>query len=592
MAIVFGCQKFHCYIYGLKATVQSDHKPLETLFKKQTSVLPARLQAMQSQLQMYDLKVEYVPGSRMLLADILSRDVANSKNVHFDFDSDVHVLTVSMADSQKEELLKAYNCEEMLLLRKYIADGFPHKMKLVEDSVKPYWNVRDELSYDAEFIYKGPTRIVIPPTAQVLILADLHKGHLGIQKTIALALDTVYWPNICKDITEFVSNCPVCQENARSNQTEPIYRQPAATLPWQKVAVDIAKSAGHYYLITADDYSGWVECDLLLGMKPWQIIAALKKQFSRHGIPLIVQSDNGTQFTSSEFQQFAKVWRFQHHTISTYHSRSNGLVERNVGTVKRLLEKSYTDGSDFNLAMLQFRNARRSADIPSPAERLYSRKLRSILPISEKALKPKVPKDVSRKLDIARSESAKYANKHAKELPELQVGQYVYMQNGKKWQLGKIVEKANKPRSYWVKIGSKEYRRNRSFLRPAKSHTGEFEIKQQEVNLLPPMMPQVAQKEKRNDAQVEDANNGNETAAEPAQAASTPTLISTLQPPQAVPKTPETAKQPAAAKPTTKPNLQAKSKAPAPGLFDRKGILKHEVKSKVSSRTIKPVQRF
>lgn len=33
-AIKFGCKKFHQYIYGKKLKVETDHKPLETIFKK------------------------------------------------------------------------------------------------------------------------------------------------------------------------------------------------------------------------------------------------------------------------------------------------------------------------------------------------------------------------------------------------------------------------------------------------------------------------------------------------------------------------------------------------------------------------------
>ena len=33
-AILFGCKRFHQYLYGRKVTVQSDHKPLESIMKK------------------------------------------------------------------------------------------------------------------------------------------------------------------------------------------------------------------------------------------------------------------------------------------------------------------------------------------------------------------------------------------------------------------------------------------------------------------------------------------------------------------------------------------------------------------------------
>ncbi len=34
LAIVYGCEKFHQYVYGKTVQVETDHKPLETVFKK------------------------------------------------------------------------------------------------------------------------------------------------------------------------------------------------------------------------------------------------------------------------------------------------------------------------------------------------------------------------------------------------------------------------------------------------------------------------------------------------------------------------------------------------------------------------------
>jgi len=44
LAIVYGCTKFHQYVYGKKVNVQTDHKPLEALFKKPLFQAPQRLQ--------------------------------------------------------------------------------------------------------------------------------------------------------------------------------------------------------------------------------------------------------------------------------------------------------------------------------------------------------------------------------------------------------------------------------------------------------------------------------------------------------------------------------------------------------------------
>ncbi|XP_026326150.1 uncharacterized protein LOC113234842 [Hyposmocoma kahamanoa] len=74
LAIVFACERFHQYIFGKeKVIVESDHKPLESIFKKPLMSVPARLQRMMLRLQHYDLVVQYKPGKYMYIADTLSR---------------------------------------------------------------------------------------------------------------------------------------------------------------------------------------------------------------------------------------------------------------------------------------------------------------------------------------------------------------------------------------------------------------------------------------------------------------------------------------------------------------------------------------
>ena len=74
LAIVFACEKFDQYIFGRSdVIVQSDHRPLETIFKKPIHNSPKRLQRMRLHLQHYDIHVEYKRGTTMFLADTLSR---------------------------------------------------------------------------------------------------------------------------------------------------------------------------------------------------------------------------------------------------------------------------------------------------------------------------------------------------------------------------------------------------------------------------------------------------------------------------------------------------------------------------------------
>ena len=59
-----GAQKFHTYVYGRKVIVETDHKPLESIFRKSLNDAPPRLQRMLLKLTKYDLDVRYVPGKQ------------------------------------------------------------------------------------------------------------------------------------------------------------------------------------------------------------------------------------------------------------------------------------------------------------------------------------------------------------------------------------------------------------------------------------------------------------------------------------------------------------------------------------------------
>ena len=74
LAIVFACSKFSQYITRREEiTVESDHKPLQSIFKKSLLAAPSRLQRMLLRLQRYNLDVQYKPESQMYIADHLSR---------------------------------------------------------------------------------------------------------------------------------------------------------------------------------------------------------------------------------------------------------------------------------------------------------------------------------------------------------------------------------------------------------------------------------------------------------------------------------------------------------------------------------------
>jgi hypothetical protein len=73
LAIVFSAEKFEHFIYGKRTVIQSDHRPLQTIFQKPISKTTPRLQRMLIRIARFDLEIVYRPGKHMHVSDALSR---------------------------------------------------------------------------------------------------------------------------------------------------------------------------------------------------------------------------------------------------------------------------------------------------------------------------------------------------------------------------------------------------------------------------------------------------------------------------------------------------------------------------------------
>ncbi|XP_028156191.1 uncharacterized protein K02A2.6-like [Ostrinia furnacalis] len=301
------------------------------------------------------------------------------------------------------------------------------------------------------------------------MLRRIHEGHLGIEKCKRRARDVMWWPGMGAEIEECVQRCEVCQRHRATPPREPLAPHPIPRLPWEVLAADIFEFKSKHYLLVVDYYSKFVEVISLVNMKSDTVINKMKCIFSRFGIPRKLVTDNGTQFTSFEFREFTKKWEFEHVTSSPLYPRSNGLAERNVQTVKRLLKKATEDKTEWTLALLNFRNTPVTGEKYSPAQLLMGRSLNTRLPVSPKNLIPeKIDSKTLRKdRQIRIINMKKHYDKGTKVARDLSKNDTVYMREESVWKKGSIIGKAAN-RSYWVKVDNGgTYRRNSSYIRKA-----------------------------------------------------------------------------------------------------------------------------
>lgn len=176
----------------------------------------------------------------------------------------------------------------------------------------------------------------------------------------------------------------------------------------------------------------------------------LKLFFARFGVPEVLVTDNGPQFASTEFANFAQDYGFQHLTSSPKYPQSNGEAERAVRTVKQLMSKN----KDPQKAVLAYR-ATPLAQGLSPAQLLMVRQIITTLPTTTGKFAPKWPDlRIFRKkrcsLGKKKQQKCRFDIRHrAKIVPVLNSGQKVWIRTAQT--TGIVQGPSQTPRSYVVK---------------------------------------------------------------------------------------------------------------------------------------------
>ncbi len=199
-------------------------------------------------------------------------------------------------------------------------------------------------------IYKG-LRIVVPPSMHNDMLKLVHQSHLGIVKSKQRACEVLYWPGMSAEIEEMIKNCSKCADFQNRLPRQPLKPTETPELPFEEVASDLFEFEGNHYVLLVDYYSKFIEVDKLKGLHCSAVVEALKAQFSRHGIPTTLRTDNGPQYSAEEFKDFCRSYGVAHKTLSPHTPHSNGEAERAVQTVKKLWCKA----TDKHLALLDYR---------------------------------------------------------------------------------------------------------------------------------------------------------------------------------------------------------------------------------------------
>jgi transposase InsO family protein len=252
--------------------------------------------------------------------------------------------------------------QQLLQVRNFVVDGWPSAKRAVPTDLQVFWTIRDELSTvcNGQCIMRG-NRLIVPPSLQSAVLDLTHEGHPGIIRMKQKCRQSVWWPGIDRSTEDYVRDCVACVVSGKSVRPVPGPFQPVPLPqgPWRKLALDFtgefvaAPAHQRYLLVAIDYYSKWPEVAMCGSPTSAAIITFLTGLFHRFGLIEEIVTDNGVQFTSTEFADFLKLHGIRHCRTALYSPQANAEAERFNRVLKEGIRAAMTEGKSFSTGVRQ-----------------------------------------------------------------------------------------------------------------------------------------------------------------------------------------------------------------------------------------------
>ena len=142
------------------------------------------------------------------------------------------------------------------------------------------------------------------------------------------------------ELDKKVKSCHECQVNRHAPAEAPLHPWEWPEKPWSRLHIYYAGPLhGKMYLVCIDTHSKYKETQVVNSATSTATIEKLCMIFATHGIPDTIVSDNGTSFTSEEFESFTKKNGIRHIRISPYQPSFNGWLNGLCKHSRRVLRK-------------------------------------------------------------------------------------------------------------------------------------------------------------------------------------------------------------------------------------------------------------
>src|SRR6266571_5144176 len=293
LAIVKALRQWRTYLLGSphQITIYMDHSNLQ--YWKEPRKINRRVAREFQELSEYDFVLRHIPGTTNTRADALSRQ-STGKEAKED-NNDVIVLPDEIFAHTSYTSLSDID----VLCRK--------EQKTHTENLKP-WIDHHNLKQHDQLWWKDEALVVVGNNdLKRGVIQSFHDppsmGHPGIANTYALTRRDYWWPNMKKDIEEYVKGCALCQANKINTHHQKPHLVPITTNteaePFEVIAMDfivkLPESQGYDTILTITDHDCskaaiFIPCDKTITAEG-VVNLIIKHVFPHYGFPRQIISD-------------------------------------------------------------------------------------------------------------------------------------------------------------------------------------------------------------------------------------------------------------------------------------------------------------
>lgn len=389
--------KFHDYLYGSEFTVLTDNNPLTYVLT--TARLDATGHRWLAALSAYNFNVKYRPGVLNVNADILSRLPKRIQRDAEETDTETEDAAEDTPDSEYRVITResiAAICKlvtptamaETMCLSTQILDSkefdvdedmrpadirgaqrrdpiigaiVPFVTNKVKPTPRQLPTGRESLQLLREFEHLSLRRgvlhrsiqvdgmerlqLVLPKEYRKLALKGLHDdvGHMGRDKTLGLVRDRYYWPQMARDVEDWVRDCLRCKVSKGTEERAPLVNiktmQPLELVCLDFLTLEMSQGGYENVLVITDHFTRYALAVPTKNQTAKTTADAFINNFVVHyGLPRRIHTDQGRNFESNLIKEMCTVLGLEKSHTTPYHAMGNGLTEKFNSTLIRMLK--------------------------------------------------------------------------------------------------------------------------------------------------------------------------------------------------------------------------------------------------------------